>query len=63
VTDKEEIKDGVVEEFYDNGQLRNRVTYKNGKLDGFFDLFVDGQLSSRNCWKNDFPEKKSYCKD
>ena len=31
MTDKKEIKDGLVEEFYDNGQLKFRWNYKNGK--------------------------------
>ena len=34
MTDKEEIKDGLVEEFYDNGQLKGKGFFKNDKLDG-----------------------------
>ena len=48
MTDKEEIKDGLVEEFYDNGQLRSRKNYKNGKIDGLFESFHEnGQLKER----------------
>ena len=45
MTDKEEIKDGLVEEFYDNGQLRSRGNYKTGKLDGLRETFF---LSNNN---------------
>ncbi|SVD06064.1 uncharacterized protein METZ01_LOCUS358918, partial [marine metagenome] len=31
---KENIKDGLVEEFYDSGQLLLREGYENGKLNG-----------------------------
>ena len=34
MTDKEEIKDGVVETFHKKGQLQSRGNYKTGKQDG-----------------------------
>ena len=36
---KENIKDGLVEKFYDNGQLLLRENYKNGKLNGLWEYF------------------------
>ena len=45
MTKKETIKDGLVEEFYDNGQLEWRASYKDGKLDGLWEKFYEnGQL-------------------
>ena len=39
MTEKEPLKDGLVEEFHDNGQLKGRGNYKNGKLDGLKETF------------------------
>ena len=39
MTDKEEIKDGLVETFYENGQLEERENWKNGKEDGLWETF------------------------
>ena len=48
-----EKKNGVVETYYDNGQLKSRATYKDGKLDGLFeDWYSDGQLWLRYNYKN-----------
>tara|TARA_B100000315_G_scaffold83642_1_gene76658 strand:- start:333 stop:581 length:249 start_codon:yes stop_codon:yes gene_type:complete len=53
MTKKEIIKDGLVEEFYDNGQLWITGNYKNGKPDGLFDHFYEnGQLEYRGNSKN-----------
>ena len=55
MTDKEEIKDGLVEEFYDNGQLKYRGNFNNGKPDGLYEEFYNrkhGQLSSRGNFKD-----------
>ena len=53
MTDKEEIKDGLVEEFYDNGQLYKKENYKNGKLDGLWEVYYEnGQLRDRGNYKN-----------
>ena len=53
MTDKEDIKDGLVEEFYDNGLLSFKGNYKNGKEDGLWELFHEnGQLGSRWNYKN-----------
>ena len=39
------MKDGLIEEFYDNGQLRSTGNYKNGKPDGpREDYDVEGNL-------------------
>jgi len=53
MTDKEEIKDGLLEEFHDNGQLVSRSNYKNGKQDGpWEDYYKNGQLQVRENYKN-----------
>jgi uncharacterized protein YjbI with pentapeptide repeats len=38
MTDKEEIKDGVVETFHKKGQLQSRGNYKTGKQDGLHEI-------------------------
>ncbi|SVC62720.1 uncharacterized protein METZ01_LOCUS315574, partial [marine metagenome] len=53
VTEKEDIKNGLVEEFYDNGQLELRRNYKNGKEDGLFEGFYEnGQLHQKGNFNN-----------
>ena len=45
MTEKKTIKDGLVETFYENGQLRDRVNFKDGKEDGPWECFdEDGNL-------------------
>jgi antitoxin component YwqK of YwqJK toxin-antitoxin module len=44
---------GIVEEFYENGQLHVRRHYKEGKRDGVHEEFhVNGQLSNRGNYKD-----------
>ena len=39
------MKDGLIEEFYENGQLKSKGNYKNGKPDGIQESYhVNGQL-------------------
>ena len=46
-------KNGVVETHYDNGQLKSRTNYKNGKLEGVWeDWYKNGQLKSRGLFKD-----------
>ena len=46
--DKEEIKDSLVEEFHNNGQLWIRGNYKTGKIYGLYELFHEnGQLQEK----------------
>ena len=53
MTDKEEIKDGLVEEFYDNGQLMTRGNQKNRKQDGLWEYFdEDGNPTYTEEWKD-----------
>ena len=53
MTEKETIKDGLVETFYKNDQLRNRGNYKNGKEHGLWEMFYEnGQLMVRTNYKN-----------
>ena len=47
------MKDGLIEEFYDNGQLRSTGNYKDGKLDGPLEEYdVEGNLTKTEEWKN-----------
>ena len=44
---------GVIKEYYDNGNVQEEVSYKNGKLDGEFkEYFEDGTLASKGQFKN-----------
>jgi antitoxin component YwqK of YwqJK toxin-antitoxin module len=44
---------GIVEKFYENGQLKWRTNFKDGKLDGLWEWFDnDGNLRSTDTWKN-----------
>ena len=53
MTKKETIKDGLAEEFYDNGQLEWGASYKDGKLDGLWEKFYEnGQLEEKRNYKN-----------
>ena len=39
MTEKETIKDGLVETFHKNGQLKYRGNFNNGKPDGLWETF------------------------
>ena len=53
MTDKEEIKDGLLEEFHDNGQLKYRGNYKYGKRNGSWEEFHEnGNLHQKGNYKN-----------
>ena len=44
---------GVVETHYENGQLRTRANYKNGKREGVRETWYDnGQLEERVNYKD-----------
>ena len=48
-----EIKNGVIETHYDNGQLKSRATYKNGKLNGLYeDWHANGKPWTKVNYKN-----------
>ena len=54
---KEKITDGLVEELYDNGQLKRRGNRKNGKENRLWETFYEyGQLSQRGSFKNEEQE-------
>ena len=45
---------GIVESYYENGNLRNKVNYKDGKKDGVWVNFnQDGSLEKTETWKDD----------
>ena len=63
MTKKEPIKDGLVEEFYDNGQLKYRVNFKNGLQDGLWEYFDEnGNLFSTEEWKDGEVTMRSFQK-
>ena len=46
-------RDGLYEEFYENGQLRFRLNYIDGKRDGLIEFFdEDGNLWKTNTYRN-----------
>ena len=50
--DKEEIKDSLVEEFHNNGQLKSRGNYKDGNTDSFWERFYENdQLKRKGNYK------------
>ena len=51
MTEKETIKDGLLEEFHENGQLKERGNYKNGEYDGPWEYFdEDGNPTTPISW-------------
>ena len=47
-------KTGIWEEYYDDGQLESKVSYKDGKRDGIWErYYFNGQLKSKGLYKND----------
>ena len=48
-------KEGIWEEYYDNGKLWSKGSYKNGVLEGYWEYYHDnGQLMSKGLYKNGF---------
>ena len=48
-----EKKNGVVETYYDNGQLASKTNYKNGERNGLRETWYEnGQLESRVTYKD-----------
>ena len=46
---------GVLKEYYENGVIKEEVSYKNGKLNGVFrEYFEDGALQSEGYYKNGY---------
>ena len=57
MTEKETLIDGLVEEFYDDGQLESRGNYKNGKPVSLHETFYEnGQTSVKGVYKNDLED-------
>ena len=49
----DEVKNGVVETYYDNGQLESRANYENGELNGLRETWYEnGQLMTRTHYEN-----------
>ena len=51
------LANGQYEIYYQNGQLKERATYKDGKADGIFETyFENGQLKWRHTYKDGIQE-------
>jgi antitoxin component YwqK of YwqJK toxin-antitoxin module len=37
----DDVKNGVIETYYDNGQLELRETYEDGKLNGLHEMWYE----------------------
>ena len=47
------MKDGLIEEFYENGQLRSTGNYKDGKKDGLWYYYDgEGNPTKKEEWKD-----------
>ena len=54
-------KNGVVEHYYDNGQLGIKETWKNGKLDGVLEIYYGkGKLHLKGAYKDGKLIEKEY---
>jgi len=59
---KDGKEDEVYESFYDDGQLRLKANVKEGKFNGLSEWYDgDGQLQSKECYKNGDVVDMSYC--
>ncbi len=58
------VKDGLIKEYHDNGQLKSEITYKNGKENGPYTWYWDnGNISDQGSYKDgklDGPIKVYY---
>ena len=55
--DTNEPVTGIIQSFHENGQLRRRQNYKDGKRDGLQETFHDnGQLEVRHNYKDGKPD-------
>ena len=49
----ENNKDGLVDEYHQNGQLKESLIYKNDIKDGFFELYDEnGDSKEKGIYKN-----------
>ena len=54
----DEAKNGVVETYYDNGQLKSRVPSKDGKYNGLWETWYEnGQPQESTMYKDGKPDK------
>ena len=54
----DEVKNDVVETYYDNGQLKSRANYKDDKLDGLHESwYKNGQPQESTMYKDGKPDK------
>jgi len=53
---RDTLRNGVEENFYENGQLRTSYTYRKGKLDGKMTKWYEsGEKKSEGQFENDLP--------
>ena len=66
ITFKDNLPDGLMEEFYPNGQIKKLVNFSNGKLNGeFFEFSESGEVLLSGQYIEDFKEGdwNSYYRD
>ncbi|WP_157963251.1 toxin-antitoxin system YwqK family antitoxin [Algoriphagus litoralis] len=66
ITFKDNLPDGLMEEFYPNGQIKKLVNFSNGKLNGeFFEFSEGGEVLLSGQYLDDFKEGdwNSYYRD
>ena len=57
-------KDGLIHEWFENGQLQYRMNYKNGEYDGKLEKWYEnGQLLYEQIWENGQLVKVTNYKD
>ncbi len=50
---------GIIKEYYNNGKIKEEVSYKDGKLNGIFkEYYENGSLKSEGRFKNGFLDGK-----
>ncbi len=56
-------KHGLEEYYSENGQLMDKLNFKDGELDGLYETYYEnGELNGTLCWKNGEITDDSYCK-
>lgn len=54
--DRNGLKQGLWEEYWDNGNLQSKGSYVNGLKEGYWEYYEDGNLISKGSYKNDLAD-------
>ena len=55
-TDRNGLKQGLWEFYFDNGIICSKGLYKNGLKEGYWEYYEDGNLISKGSYKNDLAD-------